>query len=201
MSSPSSAAKWLLIVTISVVVTVVATAAFVQVFKQDPGRPQLVAARGAPVEATATSAQPQTPAVSADVAAPVAPADVAAPALSAAPTATNENSFSVPVANARVHVTISAVKNAGQRTLEAVVIANQGDQVELTGWTLVAPNGATYVFPSYVLLSNNFVQLYTADGANAPTALFWKQPDAVWKSGDVVTLKNGDQVAATYTVR
>ena len=84
---------------------------------------------------------------------------------------------------------------------EAVVIANQGDQVELTGWTLVAPNGATYVFPSYVLLSNNFVQLYTADGANAPTALFWKQPDAVWKSGDVVTLKNGDQVAATYTVR
>jgi len=31
--------------------------------------------------------------------------------------------------------------------------------------------------------------------------LFWNQLEAVWQVGDVATLKRGDEVIATYTVR
>ena len=107
-----------------------------------------------------------------------------------------------PAAKSNVNVRISAVQYPGQRTREAVSIFNEGDQVDLTGWTLVSQDGAsTYTFKNFALFKDSFITLYTTTGADSPTSLFWNQPNAVWHKGDVVTLKRGEQTMTVYTVR
>ena len=101
----------------------------------------------------------------------------------------------------RPQVRISNIIYPGQRTREVVVLANEGDTVVLTGWTLSTPRGARYTFGNVVFPSNSFINLYTTSGVDTPTNLFWNQPEAVWQSGDVAMLMRGDEVIATYTVR
>ena len=58
-----------------------------------------------------------------------------------------------------------------------------------------------YTFKGFVLFRDSFITLYTTNGSDSPTSLFWNQNDAVWKKGDTVTLKQGAKVMATYTVK
>jgi hypothetical protein len=98
-------------------------------------------------------------------------------------------------------VRISNIIYPGQRAREVVILANEGETVDLTGWTLSTSRGVTYTFGSVVFPNNSFINIYTTSGVDTPTSLFWNQLEAVWQVGDVATLKRGDEVIATYTVR
>jgi len=204
MSSPFRVRNWIIFLLINVLVS--ATTAFVVVhaFTQAASRP---AARGA-VAATPTGAAPDVAlAVQAGGTLPTntppefagqpPTADEAAPAQAAlAPPA------SPPAGGASApRVRISTVVYPGQRTREAVVIVNEGDEVALTGWTLSNPRGKVYTFGNVALFRESFINLHTTTGVDVPTDLFWNQTEAVWREGDEVTLRRGDEVIATYVIR
>ncbi len=116
------------------------------------------------------------------------------------PTATTET-VAQATRGAIPNVRISAVIYPGQRTREAVVLVNEGDAVDLTGWTLTTPRGKAYTFGNVVLFRESFINLHTTSGVDVPTDLFWNQPEAMWRVGDEVVLRRGDEVIATYIVR
>lgn len=135
--------------------------------------------------ATDPNAQPQ----------PTQPASDSAAIVTTATTATTD----VNAAPAKVR--ISTVIFPGQRTREVVVIVNEGDQADLTGWTLSNPRGKVYTFGNVLLLKENFINLHSTKGVDVPSDLFWNQDEAVWQAGDVATLKRGDEVMATFEVK
>ena len=77
----------------------------------------------------------------------------------------------------------------------------RADEVALTGWTLSNPRGKVYTFGNVALFKESFINLHTTTGVDVPTDLFWNQTEAVWREGDEVTLRRGDEVIATYIVR
>jgi hypothetical protein len=99
------------------------------------------------------------------------------------------------------NVRISTVVYPGQRTREAVVIVNEGEQVNMTGWTLANQSGQVYTFGNVLLFKDSFINLHTTSGVDVPTDLFWNLDQAVWKVGDLATLKRGDEVMATFAVQ
>ncbi len=183
---------------------------FVRVLNQEPQRFN-VQPSAAPQAATGQRAmpafEPTAPAsaqASADqgAAAPPGPqpSATAASAQVTQPAAPTQPAAQAPTGEIKVR--ISAVRFPGQRTREAVTIVNEGDQVDLSGWSIVAPDGQTaYAFKNFVLFRDSFITVYTATGSDSPTSLFWNLDNAVWKRGDIVTLKQGDATVSTYTVR
>jgi Lamin Tail Domain len=194
-----SAGKWLLVILLNIVVSAITGLIVVRVITQEPGQltqvapaaPVATTAPVAPVASIETPASAATP-----VSAPVASIETPVVAAEAAPTQP-----AAPVAAGNAQIRISSVQFPGQRTREAVSILNEGERIDMTGWQLSSPSGQTYTFNSFVLFKDSFITLYTTNGSDSPTSLFWNQGEAVWKSGDTVTLKNGDTVIATYTVR
>ncbi len=207
MSSSLTPRKWVAFVLINVIVSAITALILIRVLNSEPS-----AARTAPPAQEPAPSTQQAPA-----AAPVAVAEIIAeapvdgastapnpptavpdkPADSAAPVAAP----SAAVQNTVVSVRISGVQFPGQRTRESVAILNEGDQVDLTGWSIEAAEKKVYTFKGFVLFRDSFITLYTTNGSDSPTSLFWNQDDAVWKKGDTVTLKQGDKVVATYTVK
>ncbi|MDW8291642.1 MAG: hypothetical protein RML84_00870 [Anaerolineae bacterium] len=98
----------------------------------------------------------------------------------------------------RPRVRIASVSYPGQRSRERVVLVNEGAPVDLRGWQLVSPRGQVYTFSNVVLLS--FLNVNTTRGTDTPTDLFWNLDEAVWRSGDTVTLKRGEEIIATFVV-
>ncbi len=81
------------------------------------------------------------------------------------------------------------------------MLVNQGDQVNLKGWTLSSGSNTAYTFPDVILFKDNFINLHTMAGADVPTDLFWGRSEPAWKSGDTLTLARGDEAVATFQVR
>ena len=96
---------------------------------------------------------------------------------------------------------ISTVLFPGQLSREVVVLVNEGDTTDLTGWVLASSSGIAYTFGNVTLLKDSFINLHTTTGADVPTDLFWDRDEPAWESGDRLTLSNGDQTLATFTVR
>lgn len=212
-----SFSKWLLTLLLSVAIAGVTYAAFERVLNMEPGRPVAAAApvdasSAAPVDASVdavetastdaapVSAEQQAPSPTADVPAEQ-PVEIAVEPVAAATATAPVPVRAEPAADGAVKVVISTVHKPGQRTLEYVSLVNESGRVDMTGWTIVSPSGATYTFPSFVLFSNTFVRIYTMSGTDTPTTLFWNQGEAIWKIGDLVLLKNGDVEMARFTVK
>ena len=172
---------WLIFVAVNVLVSAATALFVVQAFVQTINR-----------AAPALQATPPAPT-------PPPTATASSQAVLPAPPPANPPAPNPPTS--RPQVRISNIIYPGQRTREVVVLANEGDTVVLTGWTLSTPRGARYTFGNVVFPSNSFINLYTTSGVDTPTNLFWNQPEAVWQSGDVAMLMRGDEVIATYTVR
>jgi hypothetical protein len=198
MSSSLTPGKWAGFVLINVLVTLATMWIFTRVMSQEPAQ------RLPPVPTVTAAPAAVAPAVSSDVNAvePTAAADQPA-AAAPEPTAASAQPAVAPAAPAAgtVLVRISAVQFPGQRTRESVSILNEGDQIDLTGWSIVAPDGKTYPFKNFVLFKDSFITLYSTNGSDSPTSLFWNQQDSVWKKGDTVLLKQGDSVVSTYVVK
>ena len=82
-----------------------------------------------------------------------------------------------------------------------MVIANEGDTLDLKGWTLSSPRGVVYTFGNVSLFKDNFINIYTTTGADIATDLFMNRADAAWQVGDVVTLAREGRAQATYTIK
>ncbi|MFB6311662.1 MAG: lamin tail domain-containing protein [Salinirussus sp.] len=76
---------------------------------------------------------------------------------------------------------------------EFIVFENTGEQpLELAGWTISDAAGHTYVVPSGVSLDpGQMLTLYTGDGTDNATALYWGSETAIWNNdGDTVFVSN-----------
>ena len=99
-------------------------------------------------------------------------------------------------------VEITAVIGPGQLADEAVLLTNSGeDRIALQDWVLRDEDGHEYKFGQVTLFAGSDLRLNTASGANGPTALFWGLSEAIWTSGETVTLQNnGGSTRVTFTV-
>jgi micrococcal nuclease len=84
---------------------------------------------------------------------------------------------------------------------EYVVFENAGaEPLNLSGWRVSDEAGHTYVFPDgFVLDAGQRVTLYSGDGTDTATAVYWHSDGAVWNNGsDTVYVRSaaGDRVLA-----
>lgn len=93
------------------------------------------------------------------------------------------------------------VLDPGNLEAEMVQIVNQGPFVRLTGWTLSDEEGHIYTFPDFSLWGGGAINIHTAGGSNTTTDLYWGQPDAVWKAGSLMVLRDAEgEVFVTVAV-
>jgi hypothetical protein len=228
MQSPLGLRNWIIFILVTIFVAALTAFIVVRVLTQAASQPNMAAvnapaipttapalpAQAAPADATAATPDANTtpqsvlvpaatdanvvqPTVDPNAAQPAAPANDAAASTPITTTAATTNTANAAPATVR----ISTVVFPGQRTREAVVIVNEGEQADLTGWTLSNPRGTVYTFGNVLLLKENFINLHTTKGVDVPTDLFWNQEEAVWQAGDTATLKRGDEVMATFEVK
>lgn len=117
----------------------------------------------------------------------ISPTPTPSPTITLAPTASN------------AQVEIIGVLSAGDITAEAVRIRNNGNTVDITGWTLTDLDGNEYTFGQQRLFSNAELTIFTRAGENTPVVLFWGLDEAILgEVGDVITLRDANgRVQAT----
>lgn len=107
---------------------------------------------------------------------------------------------STPVGEAKP--IISSVIGAGDIGSERVFITRTGGgDLSLAGWQLRDQDGNVFVFPQLSLYQGGAVNVWTGSGSPTVVDLYWGLGQAVWNSGEQVTLVDaeGDE-RATYTV-
>lgn len=107
-----------------------------------------------------------------------------------------------PVGAGEAVVEITAVIGPDQLEDEAVLLTNSGDApIALQDWTLLDEDGHEYRFGQVTLFAGSDLQLNTTSGANGPTVLYWGLSEAIWTSGETVTLQdNNGTTRVTFTV-
>jgi hypothetical protein len=97
---------------------------------------------------------------------------------------------------------ITAIIGAGDLANEHVTIEYNGSaDISLAGWRLRDQNGNEYRFPALVLHPGASVDVFSGQGANSATSLYWGRMVAVWVSGELATLLDATgQTQATYLV-
>lgn len=96
---------------------------------------------------------------------------------------------------------ILAVLAPGDLPVEAVSLANIGQApVRLRNWSLRRPDGRRYMFPDVTLAPSGELLLYSRQGADADSTLFWGLRQAAWSPGDTVILADqAGQTVASFT--
>ncbi len=99
-------------------------------------------------------------------------------------------------------VCIEMVAGVGNRDLEYILVRNQSESaVDLAAWQISASGGRSYTFPPLKLNKNGAVRLYTRSGTDTVIELFWNSAEALWKSGDEITLlEPGGSARSTYLI-
>jgi LysM repeat protein len=86
---------------------------------------------------------------------------------------------------------IEGVIGAGDLNFERVVMRRSGDgELSLAGWTLEDENGHAYLFPQLELYKGSTISLHTRAGADTVTDLYWGLAEAVWETGEQITLRD-----------
>ena len=99
-------------------------------------------------------------------------------------------------------VVIDTVIGAGDLNSEAIILKHRGEgELPLAGWKLEDEQGNVYTFPQLVLFRNGAVSVYTMAGTDTVVDLYWGLQEAVWGSGEKVTLRDAQgQVRNTYLI-
>ncbi len=102
----------------------------------------------------------------------------------------------------QIAIKIDAVYGAGVLEKESIAITNAGEgSVNLIGWKVSNERGDSFMFPNLSLNPSGTVHVYTMQGVNTVIELFWGNANAIWHSGDLVTLTNAEGIVlATYTI-
>jgi len=107
-----------------------------------------------------------------------------------------------PVQIASSQLRVGAVVAAGDLQNERVTIEHTGQQeLSLVGWRLRDGSGIEFRFPALVLHPGGQVSVYTRQGDDTVSELYWDRQVAVWSNGETLTLldSNGD-VQATFVI-
>lgn len=122
------------------------------------------------------------------------PAITLTPTITPTPTETIIPTVTLAPTAANAQVEIVEVIGAGDITSEGVVIRNNGNTIDISGWTLSDGDGNVFVFPEgRRLFSGAGVTIYSRQGEETPILFFWGRDTAVFgESGDVVVLANRD---------
>ncbi|HZW02433.1 MAG TPA: lamin tail domain-containing protein [Anaerolineaceae bacterium] len=97
---------------------------------------------------------------------------------------------------------VDTVIGAGDLNNEVVVFARVGEgDLRLTGWQVVDENRNRFTFPDLLLNTNGAVRLYSRAGEDSVMELYWDLDEAVWSSGELVTLLDPEgNTRATYQI-
>jgi hypothetical protein len=118
-------------------------------------------------------------------------AEVTPEATEEPPTVTPTITLAPTAADAQVE--IIDVDGVGDITVENVVIRNNGNTVDISGWTLSDGGENVYTIPDgRRLFSGGEVQINTRDGENTPIQFFWGRDEAAFAPGEVVLLTDSD---------
>jgi hypothetical protein len=117
------------------------------------------------------------------------------------PTPTVRPTLTLPPTAASAQVEIAEVLGVGNVTTEGVVIRNNGNNVNLNGWTLADADGNLYTFTERILFSNALLTIYSRVGQDTAIALFWNRTAPAFEEGDVLTLSdNQGRVQGSFRV-
>jgi hypothetical protein len=117
------------------------------------------------------------------------------------PTPTVRPTLTLPPTAASAQVEIAEVLGVGNVTTEGVVIRNNGNNVNLDGWTLADADGNLYTFTERILFSNALLTIYSRVGQDTAIALFWNRTTPAFEEGDVLTLSdNQGRVQGSFRV-
>lgn len=99
-------------------------------------------------------------------------------------------------------LTINAVIGAGDLENERVIIEHVGSEdILLTGWRLRDESGAEYRFPALVLHPGAEVSVFSRQGDDSASSLYWDRQVSIWKTGERASLIDpSGRTQATYTV-
>lgn len=116
------------------------------------------------------------------------------------PSAQNNPVGTLPALDNEV-IKISNVIAAGDYQNEYVVLTRVGEgPLNLSGWMLVDMDEHRFVFPDINLIAGD-LEIYSKGGANSVSKLFWNAGEAIWKSGETVTLiDSAAQPRATFEI-
>lgn len=101
------------------------------------------------------------------------------------------------------NVEISEVIGVGNVEEEAVSIVNSGSRpIALLGWRLSDSDGRTYTFGQVTLFGEGAaIVVHTSDGQEGPADLYWGFDEAIWQTGETITLVDAEgTVRATHVV-
>jgi LysM repeat protein len=116
-------------------------------------------------------------------------------------TATVRPTVTLPPTARSAQMEITNVNSPGDITAERVEIRNNGNNVNLKGWTLSDANGNVYTFAERFLFERSVIFIYSGVGTDTAAALFWNRTQPVFEAGDVVTLKDAaGRVQSTFRV-
>lgn len=105
-------------------------------------------------------------------------------------TPTVRPTLTLPPTAVNAQVEIAEVRGVGDITAESIVIRNNGNNVNMKGWTISDAQGNTYTFAERILFSQGLVTVNSRVGQDTPVALFWNRTAPAFEPGDVVTLRN-----------
>jgi LysM repeat protein len=132
---------------------------------------------------------------------PITPASTAAPGETSSAEEYDDAEFPTLTPSGPALVEVSNVLNAGDLTVETIILENRGGTVSLDGWTLSTAVDDTFVFPPLTLFTGGTVQVHSANGEDAPRDLYWGRTEPAWEAGGLATLRDADgNIVDTYIV-
>ncbi len=117
-------------------------------------------------------------------------------------TPTPQVTITLPPTAEAVQLEITRIVGAGDITAEGVEIRNNGDGVDLQGWTLEDGEGNVYTFPQHRLFGGGTILVVSRSGDNTPNRLHQGLDAALWSEGSgVAVLRDASgEVQATFNL-
>lgn len=102
-------------------------------------------------------------------------------------------------------VTIDSVIGVGDLQAERILLKHLGDgEISLVGWKILDEDSNVFTFPQFpelILYKAGAVNVLTRAGSDTVVDLYWGLTEAVWRSGEMVTLQDDQgRVRDTYQI-
>ena len=98
----------------------------------------------------------------------------------------------VTPASSHASVVIASVHERGNIELEGITLQNEGQLVDMRGWTLQDEDGNVFEFGEVLIFSNAQHTVYTGDGQNTPIATFRGLGSSILEAGEIISLYDAD---------
>jgi hypothetical protein len=99
-------------------------------------------------------------------------------------------------------VAIQSVLVSGDLANEKVILKSVSSAaLDLSGWSILDQQGHRFTFPAFSIYPDGAVSIYSRAGINSAVELFWGSDQALWSSGETVSLlDSANNSRSTYTI-